>query len=563
MKKIPTHTELPSNFYIHALIYAIFKDMDRNLKPIPTGNPNLREIIEKGNLYVDKTKYIYNLIAHKSIDNVFFLSRPRRFGKSLTIDTLENIFNGNRDLFKGLYIYDKYDFEEYPVIRLNMSLTPFSDLKELLSNLYELQIYDVAEKHGIADCLNRASSPSVWLHTLIKALREKYKKNVVVLIDEYDNSLLKTVYDKVLFEQVKNMFAGFYEILKTDGEYIRFCFITGITRFQQVSIFSQLNNLIDISSAPEYAAICGYTDEEFDYYFDPYIQKYYEEKKITKKEEKKAFRRNIKDYYDGYRFSIRSDVTIYNPVSIGKFFNGGCSFDNFWIETGAQSLVNEMIERHPEIFRASNEFSVPISKTTKFEVRRIFTEHPDTGYMLSYLLQAGYLTIKREEAGDYVLSYPNLEVKDAMDAAVLSSYGLDFESERVAALRRAFRECDTEEIIKVIYNSFTTYPYHLTLDREKGFQIAVFSILRMCVDARAEDVTNNGRIDITVKVDDYIYYITELKLDGSAESALKQIKDKRYYEKYMKKGNTIHLLGINFSSKKRNITEWKEDIIKF
>lgn len=162
-----------------------------------------------------------------------------------------------------------------------------------------------------------------------------------------------------------------------------------------------------------------------------------------------------------------------------------------------------------------------------------------------------------------MLSYPNLEVKDAMDAAVLSSYGLDFESERVAALRRAFRECDTEEIIKVIYNSFTTYPYHLTLDREKGFQIAVFSILRMCVDARAEDVTNNGRIDITVKVDDYIYYITELKLDGSAESALKQIKDKRYYEKYMKKGNTIHLLGINFSSKKGNITEWKEDIIKF
>ena len=179
----------------------------------------------------------------------------------------------------------------------------------------------------------------------------------------------------------------------------------------------------------------------------------------------------IKDYYDGYRFSIRNDVTMYNPVSIGKFFNGGCSFDNFWIETGAQSLVNEIVERHYEIFRASDEFSVPISKTTKFEVRRIFTEHPDTGYVLSYLLQAGYLTIRREEAGDYVLSYPNLEVKDAMDAAVLTSYGLDFESERVAALRSAFREGATEKIIKVLYNSFTTYPYHLTLDREKGFQI--------------------------------------------------------------------------------------------
>ena len=131
-----------------------------------------------------------------------------------------------------------------------MSLTPFSDLKGLMSNLYELQIYDIAERYGIINCLNRASSPSVWLHTLIKALRDKYDKKVVVLIDEYDNSLLKTVYDRALFEEVRNLFAGFYEVLKTDGDYIRFCFITGVTRFQQVSIFSQLNNLIDISSSP-------------------------------------------------------------------------------------------------------------------------------------------------------------------------------------------------------------------------------------------------------------------------------------------------------------------------
>ena len=525
--------------------------MERKLKPIPTGNPNFREIIENGNLYIDKTKYIYNLISNKSVDNIFFLSRPRRFGKSLTIDTLEQIFIGNKELFKGLYIYDEYDFEEYPVIRLNMSLTPFSDLKGLMSNLYELQIYDIAERYGIINCLNRASSPSVWLHTLIKALRDKYDKKVVVLIDEYDNSLLKTVYDKALFEEVRNLFAGFYEVLKTDGDYIRFCFITGVTRFQQVSIFSQLNNLIDISSSPEYAALCGYTDEELDYYFAPYIQKYYDDNNIEGNEERGAFRKSIKDYYDGYRFSIRNDVTMYNPVSIGKFFNGGCSFDNFWIETGAQSLVNEIVERHYEIFRASDEFSVPISKTTKFEVRRIFTEHPDTGYVLSYLLQAGYLTIRREEAGDYVLSYPNLEVKDAMDAAVLTSYGLDFESERVAALRSAFREGATEKIIKVLYNSFTTYPYHLTLDREKGFQIAMFSILRMCVD----------RMDISVKVKDDLYYIIELKLDESAEKALKQIKEKRYYEKYEKTGSTIHLLGINFSSKERNIRDWKEEII--
>ena len=215
--------------------------MERKLKEIVVDKSSLSWLRDVDGLYVDKTKYLLKMICSGSY---FLLSRPRRFGKSLTIDTLEQIFIGNKELFKGLYIYDEYDFEEYPVIRLNMSLTPFSDLKGLMSNLYELQIYDIAERYGIINCLNRASSPSVWLHTLIKALRDKYDKKVVVLIDEYDNSLLKTVYDRALFEEVRNLFAGFYEVLKTDGDYIRFCFITGVTRFQQVSIFSQLNNLI-------------------------------------------------------------------------------------------------------------------------------------------------------------------------------------------------------------------------------------------------------------------------------------------------------------------------------
>ena len=507
--------------------------MERKLKEIVVDKSSLSWLRDVDGLYVDKTKYLLKMICSGSY---FLLSRPRRFGKSLTIDTLEQIFIGNKELFKGLYIYDEYDFEEYPVIRLNMSLTPFSDLKGLLSNLYKLQIRKIAEKYMVED-LDENDSPAVWLDSLLSYLYKKYDKKVVVLIDEYDNSLLKTVYDRALFEDVRNLFAGFYEVLKTDGDYIRFCFITGVTRFQQVSIFSQLNNLIDISSSPEYAALCGYTDEELDYYFAPYIQKYYEDNNIEKKEEREAFRKSIKDYYDGYRFSIRNDVTMYNPVSI-------------------------IVERHYEIFRASDEFSVPISKTTKFEVRRIFTKHPDTGYVLSYLLQAGYLTIRREEAGDYVLSYPNLEVKDAMDAAVLTSYGLDFESERVAALRSAFRKGATEKIIKVLYNSFTTYPYHLTLDREKGFQIAVFSMLRMCLDANAEEATNIGRIDIRVKVKEGLYYIIELKLDESADAALKQIREKRYYEKYEKEGNEIHLLGINFSSAERNISDWKEEIIR-
>ena len=254
-------------------------------------------------------------------------------------------------------------------------------------------------------------------------------------------------------------------------------------------------------------------------------------------------------------------MTVYNPVSIGKFFIGGCSFENFWISTGAQSIVKEIVEANAEVFTDRKEFSVPISKTKVFEVERLFTSPSDQGAVLSYLLQAGYLTIGREEVGDYVLSYPNLEVKDAMNAAVLSSYGLGFESERVAALRDAFQEERTEEIIKILYNSFLTYPYHLTLDREKGFQIAVYSALRMCVDVKAEEVTNTGRIDIAVRVRKDLVYIIELKLDESGDKALSQIKEKRYYEKYTSEGCRVHLLGINFSSKERNISDWKEEII--
>ena len=531
--------------------------MERKLKEIVVDKSSLSWLRSVDGLYVDKTGYLLKLISSGSY---FFLSRPRRFGKSLTVDTLEQIFKGNKELFKGLYIYDKYDFKEYPILHFNMN--------NLRSNSYEnnirLLLSDIREKaHAMdVDLDESIGEPFYYFSQLLRKVSSKEGRPVAVLVDEYDYPLLQAVYDDDRFEKTKEMLASFYETLKIEESSVKFCFITGITRFPHVSIFSKLNNLIDISSSPEYAALCGYTDEELDSYFAPYMENYFEKNNITGAEDKKAFRQSIKEYYDGYRFSIRSDQSMYNPVSIGRFFNGGCVFDNFWIETGAQELVNDVIEKNNEIFRGSDEFPVPISKTAKFEVRKIFTEHPDRDYVLSYLLQAGYLTIRGEEAGDYVLSYPNQEVKDAMDAAVLSSYGLDLESNRVAALRRGFREENTADVIKVLYKSFTRYPYHLTLDREKGFQIAVFSMLRMCLDANAEEATNIGRIDIRVKVKEGLYYIIELKLDESADAALKQIREKRYYEKYEKEGNVIHLLGINFSSAERNITDWKEEIIR-
>ena len=431
-----------------------------------------------------------------------------------------------------------------------MSLTPFSDMKGLMSNLYELQINDIAERYGIINCLNRASSPSVWLHTLIKALRDKYDKKVVVLIDEYDSSLLKTVYDRALFEEVRNLFAGFYEVLKTDGDYIRFCFITGVTRFQQVSIFSQLNNLTDISDSPEYAALCGYTDEELDYYFAPYIQKYYEDNNIEKREEREAFRKSIKDYYDGYRFSIRNDVTMYNPVSIGKFFNGGCSFDNFWIETGAQSLVNEIIRKYPDLFKSGKGFYTYESAMSTMNVSDIMEGCANAESVYSYLVQARVgLLISRtgwihDDKRDGVRQAPPLvsqprgqrydECKGALDI-----WPRDRRQKVPVSIRSlSFATGDTKGIIAMFRDAYMNIPYDMFMEKENNYQIAFYSALMFLgfESVDAEEKTNIGWMDISVKVKDDLYYIIELKLDESAEKAFKQIKEKRYYEKYEKRG---------------------------
>ena len=536
--------------------------MERKLKEIVVDKSSLSWLRDVDGLYVDKTKYIYNLVASKSIDKTYFLSRPRRFGKSLTIDTLEHIFRGDKELFNGLYIYDKYDFVEYPVVRLSMISVNSRDIVQVRRQLMK-QVEKVGKDLGVLEMMDLSvETPSDYLDSLIDSLNEKTGKQVVILIDEYDYPLMENIRSEA-FESVRDEMANFYNMIKAKEDKIRFCFLTGVTRFQQVSIFSQLNNLIDISSSPEYAALCGYTDEELDYYFAPYIQKYYEDNNIVEQEEREAFRKSIKDYYDGYRFSIRNDVTMYNPVSIGKFFNGGCSFDNFWIETGAQSLVNEIIRKYPDLFKSGKDFYTYESAMSTMNVCDIMEGCANAESVYSYLVQAGYMTISGTEYGKLLLSYPNREVGDTMNAKVLATYGIDIDGRRFPYLYEAFATGDTEGIIAMFRDAYMNIPYDMFMEKENNYQIAFYSALMFLGfdSVEAEEKTNIGRMDISVKVKDDLYYIIELKLDESAEKALKQIKEKRYYEKYEKKGSTIHLLGINFSSKERNIRDWKKEIL--
>ena len=441
--------------------------MEEKLKEIIVDKSSLEWIVKSNGLYIDKTKYILSLIRRGTY---FFLSRPRRFGKSLLIDTLENIFKGNKELFKGTYIYDNYDFEEHPVIRLSLNGIATYDIDDFLYSLKTDILMPVANEYAIAeDFPGIGTPPSSWLSYLINSIQEKTGKTVVVLIDEYDYPLLDALGGSS-YEAVKNRLDSFYSVLKPLESKIYFCFLTGVTRFQHVSIFSKLNNLTDISTDPEYAAICGYTDSEIDHYFAPYTEKYFSDNNVADENERRAFRTRMKEFYDGYRFSLRNDVTMYNPVSVGKFFLGGCSFENFWIETGAQSLVDEIVSRNPELFHEGVTFSIYNQALTSFNMAEAFSPNPDPEAVYSYLVQAGYLTIRGSEYGKMILGYPNREVSDTMNGKVLRTYGLKIGGERLPYLYKAFSEGDTEGIIKMFREAYVNIPYDMFLNKENNFQ---------------------------------------------------------------------------------------------
>lgn len=532
--------------------------MKEMLKRIAIDTSSLDNIIKNNCIYVDKTEYCLRMM---DLGKFFFLSRPRRFGKSLIVDTLSNIFSGNKELFKNTYIYDKYKFESYPVLRFNMNNlradSPAINVKLLLRDLY-----DKADDFSVV--LDKSIEEPFYCFTqLLRAIKRKTGLPSVVLVDEYDYPMIQASGKKDDFEKIRNMLSAFYETLKVEEEYVRFCFITGITRFPHVSLFSKLNNLIDITNDAKFASVCGYTDDELSIYFAQYIEKYFEDNGFASEEKKKVFLSQIKEYYDGYCFSIESKERLYNPVSIGKFFSSGCSFKNYWIETGSQSIVDNIVKKHPELFRQGVEFSIGENSLNTFKIETLLTDASDRESLYSFLVQAGYLTIKHYKNGRCILDYPNLEVRETMNAKVLGNYGLSVDSSSLAYLRASFFKEDTKSIISIFRDAFVNIPYDMVLEKENNYQIAFYTALMFLGFERVEteEKTNIGRIDITVTVRKGLIYIIELKLDESAEKALNQIKEKRYYEKYLSSRNSIHLLGINFSSNERNITDWKEDVI--
>ena len=513
-----------------------------NMKRLTSSVYSFEKIINEGKLYVDKTEFIWNLIQD---DGSYFLARPRRFGKSLTISTLEAVFQGRKDLFKGLAIYDKpYDWKKYPVIHLDFANCMAQTADELEDFIFD-KLTMIAAQFGLE--LQGLSNPTRFE----KLIGDLSKQNpVVVLVDEYDKPILNNAMSPNVAD-ILSALKAFYSTIKIGDGKERFAFITGVSKFSHVSLFSGMNNPTDLTMSSRYATLLGYTQTEFETYFDEYID--YAMLKLNLGREE--FLQKMKDWYDGYRFSKNAE-SVYNPVSVAKFFESQeLDFSNYWFETATPSFLIDYCKHNQFDLENALTNPVPASTFSAYEVDKI---HP-----LALFFQTGYLTIKDsyEELGFtfYHLGYPNKEVQSSFEEKLLVAYtelpegvSSQFSVNIVVSLKKG----DVEAAMQLLKSFYAGFAFKLQEKKEHYYQAIFFAIFRsLGFSAYAESPTSDGSIDAVVKIDDWIY-VFELKLDISAKKALEQIEEKDYYRKYIMTGKRIMLVGANFDSKTRQLTEW-------
>jgi hypothetical protein len=513
---------------------------------ITTSNYTFEDTIRGNYLYVDKTDFIHQLINEEK--GFYFLSRPRRFGKSLSVSILKNIFKGNKELFKGLKIYDMpYHWKPYPIINLNISKADCSSAEELNRGLCII-LQNNARELGI-ELSSETKSGYLFGELINKA---KDLGQVVILIDEYDKPLVENIYAPHI-EEVRQVLENFYINIKASDEHLRFVFMTGVTKFSKVSVFSKLNNLRDITMSEAFATMYGYTQEEVEHYFGDRI----DDLAVKNKVDRIEYRQEIQKWYNGFRFH-KNATTVYNPISLGMFFNENGEFSNYWFSTGSPSFIFKVIKQQ--------EFN--FYKEIKDEIQGVVLDSFDVTNMgiLPLLLQTGYLTI---ESGSmmmgkpfYKLNFPNYEIENSFQAYFVSSLEernpIKVTSE-IAKLQRAMLANDTATMHEVLKSHIAAIPYANRSNMEENYQNIIYSIFRLLgAEIHNEVHMNNGRIDSVIVNRNHIY-IFEFKMGQSAKVALAQIKEKGYANPYLSTGKPITLIGINFSKKKRNIVEWLEE----
>ena len=495
-------------------------------------------------LYVDKTEYIWELV--QSAPAEYFLSRPRRFGKSLTLTTLKAVFEGKKELFKGLAIYGKpYDWKAYPVIHLDMGNCMATNAAELEAFLEDL-LKEVAWKNGIA---LEGRSVSAAFRFLIDRLSGE--RPVVVLVDEYDKPILNNVLSEEVGGILK-VLKGFYSTIKTCAASIRFAFITGVSKFCHVSLFSDLNNLQDLTMDARFATMQGYTQRELEENFAPWL----EEIEAGQPLPHDAFLAKIKEWYDGFRFHSSAE-TVYNPVSIAKFLIQRGEFNNYWFSTGTPSFLMKLVMGRDFSFGKTLSRLVPQIAFEAFELDRL---EP-----LPLLLQTGYLTIRSAEQKRgqtcFRLDFPNLEVGESFTTYLLNAYigrsrqeAPDFRDR----LADALEACDLPALQRVLESFFAGIGYDVHHKSEANFQNIFYTIFRMLgYIIHAEARTSDGRIDAAVEVPGAVY-IFEFKLDGDP-GALAQIYEKTYYQSWLATEKRIFLVGCSFSTETGRIASWQAE----
>ena len=498
---------------------------------------------EEGFTYVDKTGILHEMASGES-GAQFFIARPRRFGKSLAVSTLKSLFEGRRDLFRGLAIEPKWDWsKKWPVLHLDMGTMQARNVDEF-RELLVAHLVDRARELGVGGI--SGPSPAILFMRLIDALAALSPDGrMVLLVDEYDKPLLGHLMKPDVTE-FRDELKAFYSVIKTFESKQRFTFITGVSKFSKVSIFSDLNNLNDWTMHPGMATLFGYTHEEVLKYFPGRIHALAEANGF---DDKGAFDEIVR-WYDGYRFHPAAEPVI-NPVSLGQCFQNR-EFNDYWSKTAVPTFLIDILKKHPLNFA-----SIDIADT------RLDAYEPDKPDVTTLLYQTGYLTIKGFKAfiatRKYDLGFPNLEVESSFVSRLVPVYaGLDdarAESVQLAAVEALYAH-DVPKFLKALKSFFFDIPYDMT-DRqnEQMWQTICYVVLRSIgVNVNGEVKTNDGRIDMVAEVPGEIYII-EFKLGRPASEAMDQIKGKEYAGKYALSGKRITLIGISFSSEKRTIVE--------
>lgn len=508
-----------------------------SIQKYPIGLQDFGEVRKNGYVYVDKTSHIHRLVTSYKY---YFLSRPRRFGKSLLISTLECVFKGQKELFAGLDIEDKWTFETYPIIRISFSNIGYRT-KGLLSALSD-ELVEISQYYGFSLSSKKEDIANVF-DELIKSLYHKYNQQVVILIDEYDKPIIDYLEpDQIhLARENRGVMKTFYSILKDADPYLKMVFITGVSKFTQVSIFSDLNNLYDITLDQNYNEICGITQEELEGNFFRELLLYDQNK--------------IKEWYNGYKWHIKGR-TLYNPFSILNFFSKEGDYFNYWYTTGTPTFLIE--KSKAERFYEMDEVKVSSFKLQSFDIETLET--------IPILFQTGYLTIsgKDDILDDFYLTYPNKEVKQAYLERLTDHYigAKNHASKSILdTLIKAFKTKDEDKLTQAINEAFAYIPYPLWQKENEHFYHAIIHLLfsLLGVYIHSEVHTKDGRADAIILFEEQVYCL-EFKLDKTAEEAVQQVQDKGYLDAYRNKAKNVHIIGINFSSVNKKVEKliWVE-----